>query len=620
MKGIHSKIIFCACFLIFIHTQLFAQTHTSVPLDNHVYYILEQAALRGLCTHLSGIRPYTQSVVIKAINEILSSDNSIKLSRTERDILNQYLEKNSKPETGIDWQRGAYYNETAVTSLEIPLSINLGVSAELEGSVGLYYPKENYFGNEIWAKAYLNGDLGRNLSYEFSVMGGLVTAPRQYLGLYNTYYEGFQDNGEFQNQLINVYSEPLTHFPYSYKKRWDASVHYFDDLAGFEAWPESTAGAYNILSELTGSFFEGILTMRLGRLSHEWGSTPYGSSLVLNQTARPFVGMEYEFRPFSWFSIASMTGFLEFYNLKGEKESGGAFQNAYSITMLQFNYKNYFFLDIGETVVWPKRFELGYMSPVTNTFFYKNNVGDFDNLGVVGNIRFQYPGLGNIWFSLFVDEMKLERDWYKLDRTMIATQAGLSFPLPFMAFSSVKMSYTMIYPYCYTHNRNYTPWYGEVSMEQAYINNGVGIGYYLPPNSDEILIQFRTMPVKSLTALLQYQLIRHGADFGPSAVDGSNLYSELDPDGRSDNPILRRFFLMDGAYQWSHIIKLGAEWAIPKIPAALYAEAGTLISYFTDIEAGKANTGTPYPYSAVNTPDYPRSTGFIFKLGLRVFP
>jgi hypothetical protein len=217
--------------------------------------------------------------------------------------------------------------------------------------------------------------------------------------------------------------------------------------------------------------------------------------------------------------------------------------------------------------------------------------------------------------------MQVVNNWHELDRSMIAVQAGINFPLPVLSFSSIKISYTAVNPYTYTHNRNYNPWYGDISMETGYFNNGVSLGYYLPPNSDELLVRFKTMPTKDITALLQYQLIRHGADFGPHAVDGSNLYSELDPDKRDGaNPILKRYFLQDGAYQWTHIFKLGGEWAVPKLPLAVFAEAGAIFSYFTDIEAGNANTGTPYPYSIANTPDYRKSSGFVFKLGFRLFP
>jgi hypothetical protein len=599
-----------------------------VSLENQVYYILEQAETRGLCRPLSGVRPYTQGVITAAINEILRSD-SARLRQPERDILEQYLAKWEKPKTGIDWQRGAWRGEAAIGKNDATISANIGAGADIEGSAGLYSSfKDRYFGTEVWIQAFVNGDLGSNFSYDITAEGGLVRVPREYLGEYDSYYPGYTygvgdpddpGNMEFINEPIKVYTEPLTHFPYTYQKRWDGSVFFLRDLSGYGNWPGGIAGGYNITSELSASFLENKLILRMGRLRHDWGSTSAGSSLAFNQTARPLLGLETEFNPVSWFGFASLTGALEYNNTEGIKDSSETFQNLFSVTMLQFRYKNYLFFDMVDAVVYPKRFEPGYISPITNNFFYQNNVGDFDNLAMTFNLKAQYPGWGNIWFSFFVDEMNLTSDWRTLDRQMVAMQGGVNVPLPFLSFSSIKLSYTKVNPYCYTHNRNFNPWYGGLRMETGYTNNGVNLGYYLPPNADEILVRITAMPVKNLTTSVQYQLIRHGADFGPNAVDGSNLQSELDPDGRDSNPVLKRYFLRDGAYQWSHIARLGAEWNLPGLPVALTGEVGAVISYFTNID-GAANDGSAHDYAIVDTDAYPKSTGFIVKLGVRVFP
>jgi hypothetical protein len=615
------KLFFVICFLeAFSFIPVFSQTHTSVNLDSQVYHVLEQAEIRGLCSPLSGARPYTQSVVITAINEIFDSDNSKKLNATEREILEQYHDMFAKPKTGIDWQRGAWYNETSIGKTDTLISGNIGVGADIEGSTGLYPSFNEYpLGMEIWLKAYLNGDIGRNVSYGFSAEGGLMQIPRKELGKGNTYYAGFVRDNEYMNQPTTVYSQPLTHFPYTYKKRWDGSVYFLNSLGGYESWPVSIAGGYNLFAELTSSYLDNKLVFRLGRMSRDWGTGPLGSSLVFNKMARPFLGIEGEFNPFSWFGIVSLTGVLEYNNAYGIKDSAMTDQNAYSATMLQFRYKNYVFLDIIDTVVWPKRFELGYIVPIISSFFYQNNIGDFDNMALTFNLKLQYPGLGNIWFSFFVDEMKVDTSWWVLDRTMTAAQAGLNIQLPFLAFSSIRLSYTVVNPYCYGHNRNINPWFGDLPMETSYTNNGVGLGYYTPPNSDELLFRFKTMPVKDLVTSLQYQMIRHGADYGSSEVDGSSLVSELAPDDRETNPVLRRFFLHDGAYQWMHIIKAGVEWNLPKLPVALYGEAGTVISYFTNID-GPANNGSAHPYFLINTVEYPQSVGYLIKIGVKVFP
>jgi len=613
---------FAAFIFVFSIIPLSAQNHTSVSLDNRVYYILEQAQLKGQLAPLPGSKPYTRSVIIAAINAILNAESGKRPGDTERAILQQYLDQLAEPKNGLDWKRGMYHAETAIGKNDVPITLNAGGSADVEGSSGFYSSFEDrYFGMETWVSFYLNGDVGNHFSWEFGGEGGLMKAPRNELGKYNTYYEGYvnEDDTQYVNQRIDVYSEPLTHFPYSYKKRWDGSVFPFDDLSSFETWPDSASGAYNLVSEAAASLFENRLFMRVGRISREWGSSPLGSSLALGQMARPFLGVEAEFNPIPWFGIASMTGVLEYYNTDGIKDSAMSFQSAFSITMLQFKYKNYFFFDLGETVVWPKRFELGYMVPTVNSIFYQNNIGDFDNMGMFFTLKGQYPGIANVWFSLFWDEAYWVLDFYELDRTMLAWQAGTNISLPFLSFSSLKVSYTMVNPYCYTHNRNYNPWYGgNLPMATSYTNNGVSLGYYLPPNSDEILVRLTTMPAKSVAAHLQYQLIRHGADFGPDAVDGSNLLSELDPDDRDSNPVSKRYFLRDGAYQWSHIVRVGAEWNLPNMPVSFNGEVGTVISYFTNTYY-PANDGTAHGYSVVDTDAYPWSTGIIVKLGIKIF-
>jgi hypothetical protein len=154
------------------------------------------------------------------------------------------------------------------------------------------------------------------------------------------------------------------------------------------------------------------------------------------------------------------------------------------------------------------------------------------------------------------------------------------------------------------------------------MNNGAGLGYYLPPNADELLLRFDAMPAAKTQVHAQYQMIRHGADHGPQAVDGSSLYSELAPADRSENSVLRKYFLHDGAYQWTHILKIGISRTFASkntIPVKLFAEAGVVFSYYTDID-GPANSGRSSAYKIIDTPDYPQSTAFIATIGIRIFP
>jgi hypothetical protein len=381
-----------------------------------------------------------------------------------------------------------------------------------------------------------------------------------------------------------------------------------------------------MMSEMTGSVFGDMMLIRFGRIRREWGAMAPGSSLVLNSAARPFAGIEASFNPIPWFAYSSITGVLEFDNENGIRAPAMTFQSAYSLQQLEINYKNYFHIDFGSTAIWAKRFELGYIFPLLDNFFYQNFIGNFDNMAVFLNIKGQYPGLGKLWFSVFVDEMEISSITraFELDRHMFAYQAGLQGIIPFLPFTSLTLGYTKIEPYNYTHIREFLPWYrGDQPMEKAYVNSGVCLGYYLPPNSDEIKVRFDVRPLTTTASHFQYQLIRHGADYGPHQVDGSSLVSELDPAGRSEKFSLRKNFLKDGAYQWMHIAKVGAEHKLKKIPLTFFGEAGVAYSYFTDIDENTYAQYNPAPVDGRDSRpaegDYLKSTAFILTLGFKLF-
>jgi hypothetical protein len=615
---------------------LSAQSHVSVPLDDPVYYVLDLAQTRGLCPPLPEVKPYSRAVILSALKEILASEAASfrALSEKERRIIETAKTNLEKAVKGFNWQRGLYHFDAPSKKTGNPLfSGDLGVGMEVMFGGGAYFGDKDFaWGTDSWIYAYTNGDIGEHFSYGFKIAGGIIKAPRSHPGNGWTYYTGYPESGDpgqegsYFNRNLPVYSDPLSSFPYSYRTKWDGSIFSPGSVSagGILNWPEGVSVGSSIISELSGELFGDMLTYRFGRISHEWGGMTTGSSLVLNAASRPFVALEAVFDPVPWFRFSALTGVLEYFNAEGVKASSQTNQNAFSIEQLELNYKNYFHFDIGSTAIWPKRFELGYIFPINNNFMYQNNIGDFDNMALFSNIKFQYPGIISVWGSFFADEIEISsiKRMFELDRHMFAYQAGARGMIPWLPFASITVTYTKIEPYCYTHTRNFVPWYGNDNpMETSYTNNGVGLGYYLPPNSDEVQVRFDTMPAARTSVHLRYQMIRHGAEYGSRAVDGSSYVSELDPEGRSENEILRKYFLRDGAYQWQHIVRAGAAHTLTKtfIPIQLFGEFGVVFSYFTDI-SGNVNSGSPRDYSVIdNSQEYPKSTGIIGTFGFKLF-
>jgi len=619
------QVIFFIFFFLLI-SSISAQNHVSVPLDHRVYYLIEMAETRGLCSQLPAVKPYTRAKIIEVIDEILDAQQRRfgSLTDSERRILIGIQDEFVKEEAGLDLWNGMY-RFNVVNKNKSVFSGEAGVRMESLNSFAFYFDsKKRYFGTDTWGTIYVNGDIGQNFSFNVDISAGLLRAQRKELGNYYT-YASQTDNSILRNYTISVYSQPLAFFPYTYQKGWDGYMFNIkeDMTAGnMQSWPGELSIAPRMLAEMAGTVLNDMLLLRAGRIQREWGGMTHGSSLSFNASARPFVGFEFNFYPVSWLSFSSITGILEFDNSGGISEPALSFQNAFSLSQFELNYKNYFHISMGSAAVWAKRFEFGYIFPLIDNFFYQNFIGDFDNMSIFMNLKGQYPGVGKIWLSFFMDEMEISSisKAFDLDRHMFAYQAGIQFIIPSLPFASITASYSKIEPYNYTHTKVLTPWYGETPMEQAYVNNGVSLGHYLPPNSDEIKIKFDIQPMVGISSFLQYQLIRHGANFGQQQVDGSSLLSELDPNGRSEKISLRKDFLNDGAYQWMHIIKAGVQYKFNSIPLTIFGEVGGVHTYFREIEQTIYDTLYPQTTSPRSFQgDYFKYTSFIMTIGFRIF-
>ncbi|MDR1929769.1 MAG: hypothetical protein LBQ44_03975 [Treponema sp.] len=615
---------------------LSAQSHVSVPLHNEIYYVLEQAEMRGFCDPLPQIKPYSRKFILETVEHILGSGGE-KLNTTEREILEKALDNFRRGEKGMDWERGKFSFEYRSPKRDILFTGDIGVGAQLAFSGGVFAETgEAVWGTDNLISAYHDADIGEHFSYRFHFLGHLTRAPREQMGNdYWTYYEGYVDDPDYPdaiNRQIPAWSQPVAFFPYTYRKSWDGFVVQPNEIGadGLGSWPNNFAVGPMMLGELSGGFLDDMITWRFGRMRREWGAISGGQSLILNGAAHPFMGIEANFNPTYWFGFSAVTGVLEYFNRDGLKKSSRTFQNAFSAEMVEFNVKNRFHIDLGSTAVWSKRFELGYIFPPNNNFLYQDSVGDFDNMGFFLNLRGQQPGLGKVWFSFFADDidpsLSLLKRFAELDRQTFAYQAGLKLVIPRLPFAAVSLSYTKIEPYTYTHNRIFVPWYSETyegnpsPMETSYTNNGENLGYYLPPNSDELLLRLDVMPRRSTVAHVQYQLIRHGAEHGSGQVDGSSFLSELDPGGtnRANSTVLRKYFLHDGAYQWQHIFKVGAEHSPVRYPfLRFFGEAGVVFSHYSNIGT-RPNSGR-FDYSFINTDEYPISTEILCILGVRLF-
>ena len=626
-------ITFILSTLLFV-TGVFSQSNLSVNINDRVYEVLRSAEIQQLCTPLANEKPYTQGYIVKKLEEIIFNlEEQEEYDQIE--IIQPYLDK-FEYEEGQHLQNGYFKIENK--DMSFPTSFIFYNTFTTNVGTGLYQNSDqNSTGYETFYSFGFMGNLGPKVSYNTTGTLGLTKMPLELLGedysigewLYNT-------KGNQPARTISTYRNN-SYLPYKYSKFWDGSCYFFSDFSasGLEGWAFAPALAFAMTGEIHSSLYENRVELGLSRQKREWGAMDTDSSLVLNGHARPFLAAEASFKPFNFLSLSCLTGILEmpnqdyinqnaWYRLHENEdgtfetqkwEDGYFFQNAFSMIKVDFDMTHFHF-DFGSTTVWPKRFELGYAFPLVDNVVYQNNIGDNDNLALFGNFKFTAPGTGSIWVSGYLDEINaFTTKFWRKTRAMFAFQSGGKINIPWIPFTTASFRYTKVEPYCYTHHSiNYTPWYSQY-LSESYTNNGECLGYYLAPNSDEFNFQFDSNPLPYLNLGFQYQLIRHGVDWGSGSVIGSNIYSELRNYDRSD---LDKYFLHDGTYEWSNIVSIHCNYDLRQhnLPISVYAGLGYIFDWFTQIE-GEPGAKTPYSY--VNNDEYPQKNGVVLNLGVSVF-
>ena len=570
--NICKKFIFI--FLIFLSLGVFTQQNLSVPLNDNVYFLLENASLRGILPTLPAAKPYTLSFVLDNLNTVLASD---KLSEIERKVFIKTYDRLAQ-NTPQNWYETGYYTNKFDENVKLP--ITAGFTWTSEASINCNNPD---FSHEHWADVYIKGDITKYFSYNFNIGGSLMDLSTK------------------------------SYAPNTYQKTWDGFQFVLSDFYEYVSISDLPAGGLRMLPELAFSAFDSKVQVKFSRTRHDWG---YGSgNLMLSGTARPFVSLETQLNPVSWFSTNFITGTLEYDSNGNLKDCASTFQNMYSALWGELKFK-YFYFGATGSVVFPKRIELGYMNPFMLAFLYQNQIGDFDNMQLGLFTGITIPKITHIYASIFMDELNVQvSNFLNKDRNMYAVQIGAKSPLPFWT-SIFTFQYTKIEPYMYSHPLTDVPWYDK-PMDTTYINHGQPLGYFLNPNSDEFKIQLESNPLWYLSATLKYTLVRHGTTTGSGKIDGSSFYDPLNYSGNlqdaQEGDLYWKDFLHDGVYEWINSISLGGEldcrkWDIPITVGLSYTFSYT-----------HHTLGTKDSIKNINNAEYQNKAGNYLTLSIKVY-
>ena len=536
-----------------------AQNHNSVPVEEtELYSLLKIAEISGLIDRLPGARPYTASLITKALRQIDAS--RYKLSDSQKDVLDDYIERY------VENPDKPFLEDMEIRFEHDVFPLSWRMYLESEARVDLANPSHSGIHNI--AAGEFKGSLGRNISYGFRISG--------------------------QVNKVNIYPNdpyPYAWEPYNYSKVWDGGARYLRRPSPQYLMPREWALGWSLQPEIVFSFLENRVDLRFGRLRRDWGFGKGG--LFLDEQARPFMAFDGSLTPWDWLSFNFIVGTLEYapifrnspfksdeypsiigaddYSI-GIREISTVQQNMFSLFLLEIRPTKWLYIGLWDAVVYLKRFEPGYMFPFMSKLLSQNNIGDWDNLLFGGTLSFSWSGVGRLWTTLLLDEWNPTINLRNL-RNQMAIQAGIEATIPMDIWNLVRFQYTKVEPFTYTHYAiSASPWYNSpdhsMQMETGYQNNGENLGSYLEPNSDEFLLSIYLQPAREWTANVGYRLIRHGTGNGSTyrswgyvGKDGKGGPDD-DKDGAYYSGAPLKDFLKDGIYEWTHIFSLGGTLTI----------------------------------------------------------
>jgi len=499
----------------------------SVPLDDPVYILLETGKLRGMFPSLTYAKPYSNDQVVKLLHIMLgrteSPDEIVLIKRYLTDL--QPRNDQSILKTG----------RLPLKSTDIS-DFELGASFATSLNVSTDDP-DNYDQRNVFNMLF-QGNLTDHFSYR-------MDAGLRYDKLSSTAWAPY------------TYSTPGEGFYISYNE--DSPIGYSDGEN------KGHSSSYNTSPEMALSLLDNHVFLRWGMIERDWG--PGTGNILISENARSFDAIEGTFNFTDSFGLVFLTGTLT------DWENDDQFQNMLTSSRMEFHFPYGLDFSINQSVIWIKRFELGYMNPFMNDIVYQNTLGNYDNMYLGLEMAWNFLDGYQFYSSFTTDEM---RYWtpsklFKEVRNIFALQGGLKGVVPFLPFTTVNVQYTRLEPYFYTHYAqkypSYTDYYDadeKTRMYTYYANKGENLGYPLPPDSDELLITVQTAAYSNLLLNFSYSFITHSDQYGLSIQDpiDYDLYEEGGYDQKDHSGHL---------IERINTLALDCRWDIPDLPVILNA-------------------------------------------------
>jgi hypothetical protein len=491
LKYVFRVTLFSIALLVVTVPAFSAQNYISVPLDHRVYPILKSAEIRGIIDTGMQVRPYTTNTVLEYL-KIIESDPSV--SKSER-ALAQELYDELLNERSSDNSFKSMLNSGSYTTYSEKLDTSAAFGARLNFQYAQSLSDTSIFDSRNGGDFYLHSDIADIASFHMNI--GLRF-----------------DHLDPRIYLKNDFTIPSEG---KYDTFWD---HQGEHLLYYGIYTEP---------ELSLSLLQDNLRLRWASIKRDWGVGT--NNFMISASARSFNGIEVSYDIASWLRYAFITGALGKFDLNtntldnfedykseyhfSESLRGTTYDNNFAAHRVEVDLPFNTTFGIYESVMYEKRFEFGYLNPLSVLMYEQNIMGDFDNMLAGFDLEWKLPDILRLYGSAATTEMNEinPKRFFISPRNILSFQAGVDVNIPFLSFSTATVQYTYLAPFFYTHYPHVDD-NGDIEQQLNYVNKGENLGYPLRPNSDEILLAIHMQAPEGWGGSLAVKYQRRSGQYG----------------------------------------------------------------------------------------------------------
>lgn len=533
----------------------------NVPLSHPVYEFLQRAEIRGwLDEPLSGARPYTREQIARRLASI--GTHAGELSAVERDQLHyyafQYQDEFDALDSDVDDKYGSYWSEQRwlpdwlfpngldavhVRGEDEDWSVSVNPSAAVE-----YYelPPAAIGGGEDNAHRVIGSGGALRFRYDrWSAAGALTDSHVRHTGV----------------------AADSVRYPYN---------------SGPVGGSANSLDFYDAAAQI--AYQSGHIHLWFGHGEQRWAEGESGS-LQINDYAKPYTHFFARIRFFP-FELTTVQAKLQ--TMPRIIESTDTLQQDVIrsnpakkwMAAHRFEYYHRKWLRVGffQQVFYGRReIDVEYLNPLMFVMAKEYYNGDTDNVLIGADFRVIMLDRLSIYGQVLFDEFILSRLFDTDYTNKWAFLVGFRLMDPISIPNSVAWGeYARIRPYVYTH---------KFPINRA-THLGAPLGHALAPNSDQLSFGWRQRFSHALSAELQLQYTRHGAN-----PPGENVGGDIDSPA-TENGRLDRLALLSGDLEETVAVGVGLT-AEPVLHLRVGVSASYLVRSFTP-EQGAGREDNPF--------------------------